>query len=171
MTKVVILGGGPGGYEAALVATQLGAQVTIIERDGIGGSAVLSDVVPSKALVAVAEAAIDTRSASLIGVHTSEVHIELDDVNARLKKWAANQSRHIFDSLIAAGVHIIAGTGFYHQQYYPEWIDDWSVTQIADRMLGHIVDGFPGTGIKAGIMAELGTAINASFIIITYYQH
>jgi NAD(P)H dehydrogenase (quinone) len=111
MTKVVILGGGPGGYEAALVATQLGAQVTIIERDGIGGSAVLSDVVPSKALVAVAEAAIDTRSASLIGVHTSEVHIELDDVNARLKKWAANQSRHIFDSLIAAGVHIIAGTG------------------------------------------------------------
>jgi dihydrolipoamide dehydrogenase len=55
MTKVVILGGGPGGYEAALVATQLGAQVTIIERDGIGGSAVLSDVVPSKALVAVAK--------------------------------------------------------------------------------------------------------------------
>jgi phosphotriesterase-related protein len=57
----------------------------------------------------------------------------------------------------ATGVHIIAGTGFYHQQYYPEWLDDWSVTQIADRMLGHIVDGFPGTNIKAGIMGELGT--------------
>lgn len=111
MTKVVIIGGGPGGYEAALVGTQLGAQVTLIERDGIGGSAVLSDVVPSKALVAVAEAAIDTRTASYIGVHATDVHIELDDVNARLKKWATNQSRHIFDSLIAAGVHIISGTG------------------------------------------------------------
>ena len=55
MPKVVIVGGGPGGYEAALVATQLGAEVTLIEKDGIGGSAVLTDVVPSKALVAVAK--------------------------------------------------------------------------------------------------------------------
>lgn len=111
MTKVVIIGGGPGGYEAALVAAQLEAQVTVIERDGIGGSAVLSDVVPSKALVAVAEAATDARTASFIGVLTSDVRVELDAVNDRLKKWAANQSRHIFDSLIAAGVHVISGTG------------------------------------------------------------
>ena len=111
MPKVVIVGGGPGGYEAALVATQLGAEVTLIEKDGIGGSAVLTDVVPSKALVAVAEAAIDARGASIIGVQTSEVSIEFEKVNTRLKQWASNQSRHIFDSLIAAGVHIISGTG------------------------------------------------------------
>lgn len=66
-----------GGYEAALVAAQLDAEVTLIEKDGIGGSAVLTDVVPSKALVAVAEAAIDAQSASIIGVHTSDVHINL----------------------------------------------------------------------------------------------
>lgn len=111
MTKVVIIGGGPGGYEAALVATQLGAEVTLIEKDGVGGSAVLTDVVPSKALVAVAEAAIDARGASIIGVHTHDVTIEFSKVNARLKQWATNQSRHIFDSLIAAGVHVISGTG------------------------------------------------------------
>lgn len=111
MPKVVIVGGGPGGYEAALVATQLGAEVTLIEKDGIGGSAVLTDVVPSKALVAVAEAAIDARGASIIGVQTSEVSIEFEKVNTRLKQWATNQSRHIFDSLIAAGVHIISGNG------------------------------------------------------------
>ncbi|HIY39704.1 MAG TPA: FAD-dependent oxidoreductase, partial [Candidatus Nocardiopsis merdipullorum] len=52
MTKVVIIGGGPGGYEAALVAAQLGADVTVVERDGIGGACVLTDCVPSKSLIA-----------------------------------------------------------------------------------------------------------------------
>lgn len=111
MPKVVIIGGGPGGYEAALVATQLGGEVTLIERDGVGGAAVLTDVVPSKALVAVAEAATDARSANVIGVQTSDVTIEFQKVNARLKQWATNQSRHIFDSLIAAGVQVINGSG------------------------------------------------------------
>ena len=111
MPKVVIIGGGPGGYEAALVATQLGGEVTLIERDGVGGAAVLTDVVPSKALVAVAEAATDARSANVIGVQTSDVTIEFQKVNARLKQWATNQSGHIFDSLIAAGVQVINGSG------------------------------------------------------------
>src|SRR5947208_16264669 len=44
--RVIVLGGGPGGYEAALVAAQLGADVTVVERDGTGGAAVLTDVVP-----------------------------------------------------------------------------------------------------------------------------
>src|SRR5918911_1255532 len=53
--RVVVLGGGPGGYEAALVAAQLGAEVTVVESDGLGGAAVLTDVVPSKTLIATAE--------------------------------------------------------------------------------------------------------------------
>src|SRR5947208_17125125 len=52
VTSVVILGGGPGGYEAALVAAQLGADVTLVDRDGAGGSAVLTDCVPSQTRVA-----------------------------------------------------------------------------------------------------------------------
>jgi len=48
----VIIGGGPGGYEAALVAAQLGAQVTVVDRDGLGGACVLTDCVPSKTLIA-----------------------------------------------------------------------------------------------------------------------
>ena len=47
VTRVGIIGGGPGGYEAALVAAQLGAEVTVVDRDGLGGSAVLTDCVPS----------------------------------------------------------------------------------------------------------------------------
>src|SRR6185312_10192277 len=52
--RVAVLGGGPGGYEAALAAAQLGAEVTLIERVGVGGAAVLTDVVPSKSLIATA---------------------------------------------------------------------------------------------------------------------
>jgi len=51
-TRIVIVGGGPGGYEAALVAAQLGVEVTVIERSGLGGSCVLTDCVPSKTLIA-----------------------------------------------------------------------------------------------------------------------
>ncbi len=52
---VAILGGGPGGYEAALVAAQLGARVTVVEADGLGGACVLTDCVPSKTLIASSE--------------------------------------------------------------------------------------------------------------------
>ena len=55
VTRVVIIGGGPGGYEAALVGSQLGGDVTLIDTDGLGGSAVLTDCVPSKTLIATAE--------------------------------------------------------------------------------------------------------------------
>ena len=55
--RIVIIGGGPGGYEAARAARQLGAEVILIEDSGIGGNAVLTDVVPSKTLIATADAA------------------------------------------------------------------------------------------------------------------
>jgi dihydrolipoamide dehydrogenase len=110
VTNVVIIGGGPGGYEAALVAAQLGATVTLIERDGIGGAAVLTDVVPSKALIAVAEAATDTKGSSVIGVHATNVSIDIAEVNARLKKWAATQSSDIHQRLLSQGIKVLAGT-------------------------------------------------------------
>jgi len=110
VTNVVIIGGGPGGYEAALVAAQLGAHVTLIERDGIGGAAVLTDVVPSKALIAVAEAATDTKGSSVIGVHATNVSIDIAEVNTRLKKWAATQSADIHQTLVTQGIKVLSGT-------------------------------------------------------------
>ena len=49
--RIAIIGGGPGGYEAALVAAQLGAEVVVAETDGLGGACVLTDCVPSKTLI------------------------------------------------------------------------------------------------------------------------
>ncbi len=69
---IAIIGGGPGGYEAALVAARLGAKVTLIERDGVGGSAVLTDCVPSKALVSTASAMKQITSANRLGISVAQ---------------------------------------------------------------------------------------------------
>ncbi|MGC3994152.1 MAG: NAD(P)H-quinone dehydrogenase [Propionicimonas sp.] len=119
MADVVIIGGGPGGYEAALVARQLGGRVTLVERRGLGGSAVLTDVVPSKTLIAAAEVMTKIRDAEELGLHlTGEdrrldaaVGVDLGRVNARIRGLARAQSADIADRLRADGVRIISGTG------------------------------------------------------------
>ena len=116
---IVIIGGGPGGYEAALAGIQLGADVTLIERSGIGGNAVLTDVVPSKTLIATAEAAQRVAHAEALGVYFSidgkkikpKTEIDLGVVNERLLNLAHNQSEDMRDQLIQAGVRVIAGSG------------------------------------------------------------
>lgn len=117
-TNVVIIGGGPGGYEAALVAAQLGAQVTIIDRDGLGGSAVLTDCVPSKTLIASATVATSGQLADALGLHglpalsaPQSQRIDLASVNQRIKLLAAAQSHDIAQRLDRDGVVLLAGTG------------------------------------------------------------
>ena len=68
VTRVVIVGGGPGGYEAALVGSQLGGEVTLIDTDGLGGSAVLTDCVPSKTLIATAEVMTEVHESAELGL-------------------------------------------------------------------------------------------------------
>ncbi len=120
--SVAILGGGPGGYEAALAAAQLGADVTLIERAGVGGSAVITDVVPSKSLIATADAAVAISEASDLGVQffakgasgkplKPEVAINLAAVNKRLLALARQQSEDMRTALVEAGVRIINGFG------------------------------------------------------------
>src|SRR4051794_20793436 len=114
MTRIVIIGGGPAGYEAALVAAQLGAQVTVIERDGIGGASVLTDCVPSKTLIAAAGTMTSVRDSAVLGLQGAElatVSLDLASVNHRVKGLAMAQSADIHNRLTGEGVRIVAGQG------------------------------------------------------------
>lgn len=118
VTSVVIVGGGPGGYEAALVARQLGADVTIVDRDGLGGSAVLTDCVPSKALIATANVITTAERGSDLGVliagrtaHASLIGVDLAAVNERILSLAAAQSADIAARMQREGIRVVSGTG------------------------------------------------------------
>lgn len=114
-TRVVVLGGGPGGYEASLVAAQLGAEVTVVEAVGVGGSAVLTDSVPSKTLVATAQVLTRARESGRLGLGLAPAEgtspVDLAVVNARIRDLAAAQSHDIATSLAGRGVRVLTGTG------------------------------------------------------------
>lgn len=117
--RIAILGGGPGGYEAALVAASLGAAVTIIERAGLGGSAVLTDVVPSKTLIATADLMTRVGETGGLGVKfdvdggdcTPTMHADLKHINDRVLALAGQQSTDIQKGLENLGVRVLKGSG------------------------------------------------------------
>lgn len=118
VTNVVIVGGGPGGYEAALVGSQLGGDVTLVDSDGLGGSAVLTDCVPSKTLIATAEAMTGFRESAELGIRVGpgdserdSLHVDLAAVNERVLRLARTQSEDISERLERDGVRIIHGRG------------------------------------------------------------
>jgi dihydrolipoamide dehydrogenase len=119
VSRVVIVGGGPGGYEAAHVAAQLGAEVTVVDSDGIGGSAVLTDCVPSKTLIATAELMAEMGGAAELGVTFSDpvgdvatrLWVDLARLNHRVKQLAADQSADIARRLEHDGVRVVRGHG------------------------------------------------------------
>ncbi len=113
--RVVVLGGGPGGYESALTAAQLGAKVTIVDSDGLGGSAVLTDCVPSKALIATSDFMGRFAVAADLGVgFGAESHPAIADlaaVNTRIMRLARAQSHDIVARMAREGVRVLRGVG------------------------------------------------------------
>jgi dihydrolipoamide dehydrogenase len=111
VTRIGIVGGGPAGYEAALVAVQLGAEVTLIDRDGVGGQCVLADCVPSKTFIATSEAMTSLSHADRVGVHASSaVTADVTEVHARVKALALAQSADITRRLERDGVRLLGGS-------------------------------------------------------------
>jgi dihydrolipoamide dehydrogenase len=109
--RFVIIGGGPGGNTAATHAARLGAEVTMIERDIVGGAAHLWDCIPSKAMIATGGAMSLTRRASSMGLSHLDAAIDFDALRSRVEAIEDRLNTNVCSLLESQGVRIIRGTG------------------------------------------------------------
>jgi pyruvate/2-oxoglutarate dehydrogenase complex dihydrolipoamide dehydrogenase (E3) component len=109
--RFVVIGGGPAGNQAATTAARLGAQVTMIERDVIGGAAHLRDCIPSKAMIATGGAMDDLRKAPGMGLVSVAPALDLDALRVRIAGIEDRLEQSVSSLLASQGVRTIAGTG------------------------------------------------------------
>jgi dihydrolipoamide dehydrogenase len=109
LTRLIILGGGPAGNTCATVAATLGAEVTLIERDIIGGAAHLWDCIPSKALIATGAELSELQRARLMGLQASGT-LDIEALRERVRSIETRLHTSIRELLVSQGVRLIAGT-------------------------------------------------------------
>ncbi|MCP4088081.1 MAG: NAD(P)/FAD-dependent oxidoreductase, partial [Actinomycetia bacterium] len=109
--RVVIIGGGPGGNEAATHFARLGAEVTLIERDLIGGAAHLLDCVPSKAMIASGGALAFMSRAQGMGISIDDARPDPPALASRILGIGNRLETSVTDLLVSQGVEMLNGTG------------------------------------------------------------
>jgi pyruvate/2-oxoglutarate dehydrogenase complex dihydrolipoamide dehydrogenase (E3) component len=108
--RFVIIGGGPAGNTAATHAARLGAHVTLIERDIVGGAAHLWDCIPSKTMIATGGAMAFTQRLVGMGLERVEPHLDLGRQRQRIEEIETHLHSSIVQLLSSQGVRLIRGT-------------------------------------------------------------
>ncbi len=109
--RFVVIGGGPAGVQAASTAARLGAQVTLIERDVVGGAANLWDCVPSKAMIATGSLVALAKRATVRGLEPLSPEVDLELLAARVREIEHKLAAAMTEQLLSQGVEILRGTG------------------------------------------------------------
>jgi len=108
---IVILGGGSGGYAAALRAAELGFTVGLVEKDKLGGTCLHRGCIPTKALLHAAEVADSSRESSKFGVRSTFEGIDVPAVTAYRESIVASKFKGLQGLVKARGITVIAGEG------------------------------------------------------------
>ncbi|HEY5156194.1 MAG TPA: FAD-dependent oxidoreductase [Acidimicrobiales bacterium] len=109
--RFVIIGGGPAGNQAATYAARLGAEVTLIERDIVGGAAHLWDCIPSKAMIATGGALSQINSAAGMGITTVSATLDFDVLRQRIGAIEEKLRSSVSSLLESQSVRLIQGSG------------------------------------------------------------
>src|SRR5947209_8541372 len=109
--RFLVIGGGPAGNQAATTAARLGAKVTVIERDVIGGAAHLWDCIPSKTMIATGGAMSFSRRIEGMGLSHQEAHLDLTAQKRRVHDIEEHLQSQVTTLLSSQGVRIIRGSG------------------------------------------------------------
>src|SRR3990170_3311997 len=108
--RLAIIGGGPAGNTAATTAARLGADVTMIERDIVGGAAHLRDCIPSKAMIATAGTMGVVSQASTMGLTGAGVQLDFEGLRSRIESIEDRLEANTVGLLRSQGVRMIEGT-------------------------------------------------------------
>jgi dihydrolipoamide dehydrogenase len=108
--RFVIIGGGPAGNTAATVAASLGAEVTMIERDIVGGAAHLWDCIPSKAMIATGNELTELAYAKRMGLEASG-NLDVQALRERVANMETSLREGVTGLLESQGVRMVRGTG------------------------------------------------------------
>jgi len=111
--RLVIIGGGPAGNTAATHAARLGAEVTVIERDVIGGAAHLWDCIPSKTMIATGGAMAASRRMRGMGLEQHETQIDTPALEERIESIKTRIRGSVENLLSSQGVRMIAGSASF----------------------------------------------------------
>ncbi len=109
--RIVIIGGGPAGTTCATHAARLGAHVTLIEKDIVGGAAHLLDCIPSKAMIATGGAMSMMNKASAMGLAKVDVVLDFEALRTRIADIEGRLESSVTSLLTSQGVRLIEGTG------------------------------------------------------------
>lgn len=110
--KITVIGAGPGGYEAAIMASKLGAKVTVVEKDQPGGTCLNRGCIPTKALLAAADVMNSIDSASKFGIEIDgSIKKDYKKIIGRKNKVKDQLIKGIEYLFIANNVTMIKGTG------------------------------------------------------------
>jgi pyruvate/2-oxoglutarate dehydrogenase complex dihydrolipoamide dehydrogenase (E3) component len=109
--RFVIIGGGPAGNTAATYAARMGAQVTLIERDIVGGAAHLWDCIPSKAMIATGGALTSINASEGMGITTAPATVDFDAVRHRISTIQEKLRHSVSGLLESQDVRLLQGSG------------------------------------------------------------
>jgi dihydrolipoamide dehydrogenase len=109
--RFVIIGGGPAGNRAATQAASLGAEVTLVERDIVGGAAHLWDCIPSKALIATGDVLSVLRRVGRMGLQEVSGDLDFESLRARVDEIETRLEGQVRGLLERQGVDLVRGTG------------------------------------------------------------
>ena len=109
--RIAVLGGGPGGYSAAFEAARLGASVTLIERERLGGTCLNWGCIPAKTILRSAHICGDTRHAADYGLVSAPATVDVDALRARKEDIVDELVGHIESSAKRLKVEVVLGEG------------------------------------------------------------
>jgi dihydrolipoamide dehydrogenase len=108
-TRFVIIGGGPAGNTAATYAARLGAEVTLVERDVIGGAAHLWDCIPSKTMIATGGAISFARRLEGMGLEQQQPEVDVEALTERIHSIETRLQKGTTRLLTSQGVELVHG--------------------------------------------------------------